>query len=273
MKLSLLRNSGIFWFSWINCRQFFIVMGMEPKILYEDNHVIAVNKPAGLLTQSDKSGDPSLLDELKAYIKKRDKKQGNVFLGMVHRLDRPVSGVILFAKTSKAASRISEQIRLRRFEKLYAAVSELGSEICAGYREWTEMSANLLRIKDKTVVSRYSGSRTQRGVLSIKTLCVGKRHGFHLVRLVTGRKHQIRAQLSHAGWPVYGDRKYGSKKNYPRTGGIGLHSYYCGVKHPVRQDKIGISACLPGAMQKCFSADELTTIMVGLDCELDILQT
>lgn len=245
---------------------------MEPEILYEDNHVMAVNKPAGLLTQPDRSGDPSLLEELKSFIKRRDRKKGNVFLGMIQRLDRPVSGVIVFAKTSKAASRLSEQIRLRRFGKLYAAVSDRNYSSCREYLEWTELKGNFLRIKDKTVVTSRSGNRTQLGVLWIRTLCVGETHGFHLVRLETGRKHQIRAQLSDAGWPVTGDRKYGSKTGYLQDKAIGLHSYYCSVKHPVRQEHLEISARLPEAMRQCFTKDELKSIIARLKKELKFLR-
>ena len=244
---------------------------MEPEILYEDNHLIAVNKPAGLLTQSDRSGDPSLLDELKAYIRDRDKKPGNVFLGMVHRLDRPVSGAIIFAKTSKAASRISEQIRKHRFEKIYVAVSDINPGAQAGFYEWTELKDNLLRIKDKTFVTRGSENKTQEGVLKVRTLWIGEKHGVHLVCLETGRKHQIRVQLAHAGWPLSGDMKYGSNSRYPKKRGIGLHSYFCRVKHPVRQEKVAISARLPTEMLHCFSSNEAAEIMSMLEREIEAL--
>lgn len=244
---------------------------MMPAILYEDNHVLAVDKPSGLLTQGDITGAPSLMDVLKRFIKKRDSKPGNVFLGMVQRLDRPVSGVIVFAKTSKAASRISAQIRQREVTKLYLALSvfpEKGERPCF---DWQEYRHYLTRVKDKTLVAGGPGAKGQLGVLRVKALCSDNRAGLYLVRLITGRKHQIRAQMAHLGCPLSGDTKYGSKTVFPINDGIGLHACYCGMRHPVKPERLEIRSDIPEVLLGQFSSQKRAAALKMLDLEIQHL--
>ena len=193
-----------------------------PEILYEDNHLLIVDKPAGMLTQADATGQLSLLEYLKDHIKIRDRKPGNVYLGMVQRLDKPVSGTIVFAKTSKAAARISAQIRARQMVKCYLAVTEAGSaRQRAGDMDtdgWRTVNHNLSRIK-------------------LKTLLENANFAIHAVQLITGRKHQIRAQFSALKMPILGDRKYGSSIQ-PGSDLILLHSYLVQFLHPTRKTEV-----------------------------------
>ncbi len=185
-------------------------MNSKLKILYEDNHLIAVYKPAGTLSQGDKSGDVSLMDEVKKYIKETYKKPGNVFLGLVHRLDRNVDGIVLFAKTSKGASRLSEQFRLHSVEKIYHA--------------WV---AGIPLEKEKTLINFLRHDPNQnftqiadegggdRAELAYETVKSEGDFSLLKITLKTGRHHQIRAQLSHIGHPIVGDSKYGSTIKLP----------------------------------------------------------
>lgn len=186
------------------------------KILYEDNHLIAVYKPAGMLVQGDKSGDKSLMDEVKSYIKEKYQKPGNVFLGLVHRLDRNVDGIVLFAKTSKGASRVSEQFRLHTVKKIYHAWVE-GVVL--------EKRATLVHIlrhdenQNKTQVFEENlhgyGQGGDRAELSYELVKTEGNFSLLKVFLKTGRHHQIRAQLSHIGYPIVGDKKYGARTVLP----------------------------------------------------------
>jgi len=176
------------------------------EILYEDNHVIAVYKPAGMLVQGDHSGDPTLMDEVKYYLKQKYNKPGNVFLGMVHRLDRPVSGIIIFGKTSKGAARLSEQIRNHTMQKVYHAlvvgVPKQPKGTLINYLK-KDADKNFVRVYDTPV----EGARKAELDYEI----VESKHGKSLIKiyLKTGRPHQIRSQLSHIGCPIFGDVKYG----------------------------------------------------------------
>ncbi len=175
-------------------------------ILYEDNHIIVAVKPAGVLSQADPSGDPDMLTLLKEYIKEKYNKPGNVYLGLVHRLDRPVAGVMVFARTSKAAARLSEQIRLHTVDKYYlAAVSGVMEHDCGTLRNYIlkDSSTNRVKVFDKEVKdAKYAE-------LDYTVICRSSNMTLIKVDLKTGRSHQIRAQLANAGMPIIGDRKYG----------------------------------------------------------------
>lgn len=182
---------------------------MHLKVLYEDNHLIAVFKPAGVLVQGDKTGDECLMDEVKKYLKEKYKKPGNVFLGLLHRLDRPVSGIILFSKTSKGASRISEQIRNHQLKKEYIALVE------GEFKNNTGILKNYLLHDEKTNISRIFDSKkgdAQVAELDYEVLGTRGKKTLLKINLKTGRHHQIRAQLAHIGHPIIGDTKYGAKK-------------------------------------------------------------
>jgi 23S rRNA pseudouridine1911/1915/1917 synthase len=185
---------------------------MELKILYEDNHIIAVYKPAGLLVQGDESGARSLMDEVRDYLKEKYNKPGKAFLGMVHRLDRNVSGIVLFGKTSKGASRLSEQFRSHDIRKIYSAVVE---------GELKNRSGKLIHFlkKDEARRRAFISDASQEGYdqseLEYEVLKSNKNYTLVIIDLRTGRFHQIRSQFSHIGHPIAGDSKYGSKIKMP----------------------------------------------------------
>jgi len=198
-------------------------------VLFVDNQILVVNKPAGMLVQEDETGDPDLFTLAKAYVKERFEKPGNVYLGLVHRLDRPVSGVMVFARTSKAAARLSDQFRRRTVDKRYLAVVEgvrQGSGSCVDY---------LVKENRRVRVVPKTYPRAQRAELSWKTVAV--RGGLSLVevRLETGRPHQIRVQLAHGGTPILGDFRYGATKELDGRN-IALHCYHLGFEHPTRRE-------------------------------------
>lgn len=182
------------------------------KVLYEDNHIIAVYKPAGLLVQGDISGDKNLMDEVKEYLKEKHKKPGNVFLGLVHRLDRNVSGIVLFGKTSKGASRLSEQFRNNEIKKVYNAVVEGEVKPDSG-----TLVHYLAKDENKKIalISDVPKSGYDRSELSYNTISSTFNFSLLTVNLLTGRFHQIRAQFSAIGYPVVGDVKYGAKSKLP----------------------------------------------------------
>ena len=185
---------------------------MTLNILYEDNHIIAVYKPSGVLAQGDETGEESLLDLVKKYIKEKRKKPGNVFLGLIHRLDRPVSGIMIFAKTSKGASRLSEQFRNHEVEKTYHAVVSGKMD-----RKKGVIFSHLMKDEDKNkVFVRQSASRdTKESELSYEVVESNNKFSLLKVKPLTGRSHQIRAQLSSVGHPIVGDIKYGAKESLP----------------------------------------------------------
>ncbi len=179
---------------------------MALRVLYEDNHLIAVYKPAGVLVQGDETGDPTLMDEVKYYLKTKYNKLGKVFLGLVHRLDRPVSGVIVFAKTSKGASRLSEQIRKHEVEKIYHAL------VMGKPKQEKATLVHYLRKNDKTNKVDIFDKPTKDALeaeLSYETVQSNGKQSIVKIRLKTGRPHQIRAQMSAIGCPIVGDVKYG----------------------------------------------------------------
>ena len=181
---------------------------MKLNVLYEDNHLIAVEKPAGFLTQGDKSGDISLMDEVKEYLKEKHKKPGKVFLGLLHRLDRPVSGIVLFAKTSKGASRLSEQFRNREVEKIYNAI------VFGKPKPEKGLLVNYLvknEKKNKVDIFETGGKSRRKAELYYKTIASNDQYSLLKISIKTGKSHQIRAQLSYIGCPILGDVKYGAK--------------------------------------------------------------
>ena len=214
---------------------------MTLEVLFEDNHLVAINKPAGVLVQGDETGDKPLVDDAKAYIKRKYQKPGDVFLGVVHRLDRPVSGVVVFARTSKALSRMNELFRDRRTEKVYWAVVEKAPAIPSGTLvHWLLKDEK----KNKTTVYRQETPGALRSELSYAKMASSG--GLHLleVRPLTGRSHQIRAQLSALGCPILGDLKYGSGSP-TGDGSIALHARQLSFLHPVKKESITIRAEVP----------------------------
>ena len=210
-------------------------------ILFEDNHLIVVNKRCGDLVQPDPNGDSALENEIKAFIKVRDNKPFDVFLGVVHRIDRPVSGVVLFAKTSKALARMNEMIRGGQISKKYWAVVENRPQAESG-----ELVHYILRDGKSNRSYCYNTPKgdAKRAVLRYAVLGASERYTLVEVELLTGRHHQIRAQLSKIGCPIKGDLKYGAKRSNP-NGDISLHSRSMSFIHPVRKENITIEAPVP----------------------------
>lgn len=210
-------------------------------ILYEDNHLLIVNKRCGDLVQPDPSGGDALERQIKEFIRRRDAKPGEVFLGVVHRIDRPVSGAVIFAKTSKALARLNEMIRRGEIEKTYWALTESRPDPEEG-----ELSHYILR-NEKTNRSRALDAPrgdAKLAKLRFRTLGASTRYTLVEVDLLTGRHHQIRAQLSKIGCPIKGDLKYGARRSNP-DGGISLHSYRVDFIHPVRRERIVVTAPVP----------------------------
>jgi 23S rRNA pseudouridine1911/1915/1917 synthase len=228
-------------------------------ILYEDNHLLAVNKPAMLPTMGVAEDRPSLLTLAKAYIGRKHNKPGNVYLGIVSRLDAPVTGVVMLARTSKAAGRLTEQFRERRVEKIYWAlvtgiVDPPAGELCHFMRKDERHR--------RMHVTMPTAPGAQKAELSYRVLSddhesprvwQGANVSLVEVRLHTGRKHQIRVQLAAAGFPVLGDRKYGGRPTFPS--GIALHARRLVVEHPVRRVPLAIEAPLPASWQSFLAAN------------------
>ncbi|MDB5351575.1 MAG: rluC [Planctomycetota bacterium] len=220
-------------------------------ILFEDNHCLALDKPAGLLSQGDATGDRSILDLARDDIRRRYDKPGNVFVGLVHRLDRPVSGVVVLAKTSKAAARLSTQFREHQVEKVYLAVVE-GTPLDAE-GEWFDWLAKDARENRVSVVER--GEHGKAAGLAYEVLDRGQ--GLSLLRLrpTTGRGHQLRVQLSSRGLPIVGDRKYGAKSPLRALDGgfrIALHAEHLAFNHPTRDERISVSSPVPADWPRRF---------------------
>lgn len=212
-----------------------------PEILYEDNHLLIINKRVSDIVQSDKTGDASLEEKLKAYIKDRDLKPGNVFLGIVHRIDRPVSGLVVFAKTSKALTRMNEMFRSRDVKKIYWAIVKERPPKDEGLLEHF-ISRNTKTNKSAVHSSEVKDSKAA----SLYYRLIGVSDNYYLleVELHTGRHHQIRAQLSFISCPIKGDLKYGFPRSN-KNGGISLHSRSIRFIHPVKNDEIYIEAPAP----------------------------
>jgi 23S rRNA pseudouridine1911/1915/1917 synthase len=201
-------------------------------ILYEDNHIIVLVKPVGLATQADDSGDLDLLTEIKSYRRKNENKPGEVFVGLVHRLDRMVGGVMVFAKTSKAAGRLSEQVRSRNMRKQYLAVvrsDQLPGGVMEDYLLKDAATNTSRAVHPSNPAAKYA---------KLKYHVVSAKDGLNLVsiELETGRSHQIRVQFASRGWPLVGDVKYGIEKG--GTEGPALWSYAIGIEHPTTKEKL-----------------------------------
>jgi len=209
------------------------------QILYADNHLIAVHKPGGTLVQGDISHEISLLDMVKDYIKKEHNKPGKVFLGLVHRLDRPVSGVVVFARTSKSASRLSVQWRQRSITKIYWALVHGKMPRPSG-----RLISYLKKRRQKVSLTDETHKRAQEAALSYRTLFVKGEVSLLEVNLQTGRKHQIRAQLAAEGCPIVGDLKYGAPHRRD-DGTICLLAKSLTFLHPTRPETIHIEAPTP----------------------------
>ncbi|MBL6446798.1 RluA family pseudouridine synthase [Fulvivirga sp. 29W222] len=210
-------------------------------ILYEDNHLLVVNKPAGLLVQGDKTGDVTLAEEGKAYIKKEYNKPGAVFLGVIHRLDRPVSGTVVMARTSKALERMNKAFKERQIEKTYWAITTHRPPNTQGELvHWLKKNTKI----NKAVASNKQVSGSQKAILNYKL--IGRIAEYYLleIKLMTGRPHQIRVQLAKIGCTIMGDVKYGASKP-SKDGNIYLHSRSVSFEHPVKKEKMSFTAPVP----------------------------
>lgn len=211
------------------------------KVLYEDNHIIIINKSSGEIVQGDKTGDESLCDTLKVYLKEKYNKPGNVFIGLPHRLDRPVSGIVIIAKTSKALERLNNMFRTGEVKKIYWAITKNKPIVAEG-----ELSHWILRNEkmNKSFAYKKEVAGSKHALLNYRTIALSQNYTLLEVELKTGRHHQIRCQLSAMGCPIKGDLKYGAKRSNP-DGSISLHARYIEFIHPVSKQVIKITAPVP----------------------------
>lgn len=211
------------------------------EVVYEDNHIIIVNKRPGEIVQGDKTGDEPLSETVKKYLKEKYQKPGNVFCGVVHRLDRPVWGLVVFAKTSKALARLNEMFRDGKVRKTYWAVTRnrppKQSDRLVHYITTTERN-------NKSYASLQPKKSAKEAVLSYSLIGASDRYNLLEVNLETGRKHQIRVQLSAVGCPIKGDLKYGDKRSNP-DGSISLQAHRIEFEHPVSHEHIDVTASVP----------------------------
>ena len=211
------------------------------KVVYEDNHIIIVNKCSGEIVQGDKTGDKPLSDTVKEYIKQKYNKPGNVFLGVVHRLDRPVSGLVVFAQTSKALSRLNDMFRTGDVHKTYWAIVKRRDIATEGtLTDWLTRNER----QNKSYAHEREVPRAKKAVLKYKVRAVADNYMLIEVKLLTGRHHQIRCQLSHMGCPIKGDLKYGAPRSNP-DGSISLLSRRVEFVHPVSKENIVAYADVP----------------------------
>ena len=215
------------------------------QVVYEDNHIIVVYKESGEIVQGDKTGDTPLSETVKAYIKEKYQKPGAVFLGVVHRLDRPVSGLVVFARTSKALSRLNEMFRKGEVHNTYwALVQPSGNPVTSN----TFVSATHWLTRNEKQNKSYAYDRevpgSKKAVLRYRTIGQTERYQLVEVELLTGRHHQIRCQLSTLGMPIRGDLKYGAKRSNP-DGSISLLSHHVEFIHPVSKQEIVLDSPLP----------------------------
>ena len=214
---------------------------LNQQIVFEDNHLLIINKKAGQLVQGDKTGDASLLDLIKDFIKKRDQKPGNVFLGLVHRIDRPTSGLVIYAKTSKALTRLTQMVKNREIKKTYWAVVQKTpypqSQRLVHYLQKNEKT-------NKAPVFIKPTDNAKESILNYQIIKVLDNFQLLEIDLETGRHHQIRAQLSKIGAAIKGDLKYGAARSNP-DGGIHLHARKLEFTHPVTKENLEITAPVP----------------------------
>lgn len=216
---------------------------IENRILYEDNHLLIINKKIGEIVQGDKTGDECLAETLKAFIAGRDSKPGKVFMGIPHRLDRPVSGICIFAKTSKALERLSEMFREGDVHKTYWALCCARPEPESGHLEdWMVRNEK----QNKSFISSGQGKNSQAKLAKLNYKYLKSTDRYHLVEveLLTGRHHQIRCQLSNIGCVIKGDLKYGAPRSNP-DGGICLHARRINFNHPVKKEPMEVTAPFP----------------------------
>lgn len=210
-------------------------------ILYEDNHIIAVNKAAGEIVQGDKTGDKTLCDAMKAFLKEKYAKPGNVFVGLPHRLDRPVSGIVVLAKTSKALERLNEMFRTGAVKKIYWAITkECPAKPEAELECWIYRNEKM----NKSFAYPKEVKGSKKALLHYRHIAASQNYNLIEVELKTGRHHQIRCQLASIGCPIKGDLKYGAKRSNA-DGSISLHARYVEFIHPVSKELIQITAPLP----------------------------
>lgn len=210
-------------------------------VLYEDNHIIIINKAAGDIVQGDKTGDKSLCDTMKQYIKEKYAKPGNVFIGLPHRLDRPVSGVVVFAKTSKALERLNGMFRDGNVKKIYWAITK-GKPLKAEGEISSWILRNEKMNKSFSYPKEVKGSKHALLIYTLKA--ASQNYNLIEVELKTGRHHQIRCQLASIGCPIKGDLKYGAQRSNP-DGSISLHARYIEFIHPVSKQLIQVTAPVP----------------------------
>ena len=213
----------------------------ENQILFEDNHLLIINKKAGQIVQGDKTGDISLLDEVKSYIKNKYSKPGNVFTGLVHRIDRPTSGIVIFAKTSKALSRLTEMLKKREIKKTYWAVVKK-NEIPETQRLIHYLKKN--EKNNKAIVYNHFTDHAKEAILTYTIVKKSDNYMLLQIDLETGRHHQIRAQLSAIKCPIKGDLKYGADRSN-LDGSINLLARKIEFIHPVKKEKIILEAPIP----------------------------
>ena len=210
---------------------------LQDRILYEDNHLLIVNKRAGEIVQGDQTGDKPLLELVRDYIRVKGNKPGNVFCGLVHRIDRPVSGAVIYARTSKALSRMCEMVKNRAVRKIYWAIVEGVAPEQGHLVHYMQKNERL----NKSFVSETENPGMQRAELEFRRIGVSVRYSLLEIELHTGRHHQIRAQLSAIGHPIKGDLKYGARRSN-EDGSIALHARRLVFEHPVSHQTIDVTA-------------------------------
>lgn len=235
------------------------------KIIYEDNHLVIVNKSSGVLVQGDKTGDTTLLDMIKDYVKVKYEKPGDVFLGTVHRIDRPVSGLVVFARTSKSLERMNEIFRRRDVQKTYwAVVKQRPAELKAKLTHW------LIKDEARNITTAYDTEVPGSQKAELNYTVLGKLNDHYLLEVnpITGRPHQIRVQLSTIGSPIRGDVKYGFAKANA-DGSINLHARKLYFIHPIKKEPV---ICIAGLPDNAFWEQYLTLVDEKIkDKNLDFL--